>query len=148
MEPTSQSQHGYTSFSHHPAPTQPSPSDIQAGESGQKWEWDDNERWMSHASRVGCCLWNLRQQRAVREELFSKSGCHRNSSRRGPRKAKTQKHKACTQNMTSFILMRPFIQSDAVVFQQMTKIPLSDFRRWTKKIRSRLNKRKKWNKSM
>lgn len=29
--------------------------------------------------------------------------------------------------------MRPFIQNDAVVFQQITKISLSDFRRWTKK---------------
>lgn len=32
-----------------------------------------------------------------------------------------QNHKARKQNMTSFILMRPFTPSDAVVFQQMKK---------------------------
>lgn len=39
----------------YPAPTQPSPSDIQAGDPGKwaSWVWGDNEQWMSHVSRVG-----------------------------------------------------------------------------------------------
>lgn len=60
MDPTSQSQRGYTSFVVAAIPPPPPPR-TPFEQDDMKWEWDDNEQWMSHASRVGSSPENLRQ---------------------------------------------------------------------------------------
>lgn len=104
----------------YPAPTHLHQISEQGSPGWMKWEWDDNEQWMSHASRVGCSLQNLRQQWAVRERSYFQNHVATETGYNWDHKERrTQEHKCtnpCTQNMTSLILTHASIHNDALVF--------------------------------
>lgn len=103
----------------YPAPTQLHQISKQGSRGWMKWEWDDNEQWMSHASRVGCSLKNLRQQWAVRERSYFQNHVATETDYDWTTTSKSTK--VCMQNMTSLI-SKLTLHSDALGFIQKKKI--------------------------